>query len=79
MTFVGQYRGDRSNMLADVLIDKGQLQLQISGKKHALFAGTPLHFYQEGEFLKANFDSAVKPRKMVIENFFGVENFARIQ
>jgi predicted alpha/beta superfamily hydrolase len=78
MTFVGQYRGDTSNTLADVLIDKGQLQLQISGKKHALFASTLLQFYYEGEFLKANFDSAVKPRKMVIENFFGVEHFARI-
>jgi len=56
----------------DVLLDKGQLQIQIDGKRHPLFANTQLQFYQEGEFLNASFDSAVRPEKMIIEKFFGV-------
>jgi hypothetical protein len=47
----------------DVLLDKGQLQIQIDGKRHPLFANIQLQFYQEGEFLNASFDSAVRPEK----------------
>jgi predicted alpha/beta superfamily hydrolase len=79
LKFVGQYRGNEFNGLVDVLLDKGQLQIQIDGKRHPLFANTQLQFYQEGEFLIASFDSAVRPEKMIIEKFFGVESFSRIE
>jgi predicted alpha/beta superfamily hydrolase len=77
LQFVGQYRGTKSDDLVDVLIQKGQLQLHISDKKHLLFASTTHDFYQEGEFQQASFDSTTKPQKMIIENFFGVETFLR--
>ena len=79
LQFVGQYRGAKSNVLVDVLIDNKQLHVQMAGKKHPLFASTTLQFYQEGEFLHANFFPAVKPQKMIIENFFGIQNFFRVE
>jgi predicted alpha/beta superfamily hydrolase len=79
LQFVGQYREAQSNALVHVLIEKGQLYLQIMGKKHALFASDELQFYQAGELLKAHFDSAVKPQKMTLENFSGVEHFLRVE
>jgi predicted alpha/beta superfamily hydrolase len=77
--FVGQYRGSQSNTLAKVLLEKGQLHIQFDGKKHPLFASAELQFYQEGEFLNANFDSAMDPQKMTIKNFFGIKDFLRIE
>ncbi|MFQ3192749.1 MAG: putative alpha/beta superfamily hydrolase [Paraglaciecola sp.] len=79
LKFVGQYSGDASNALVDVLIVNGQLQLQIVGKKHALLAISPLQFYKEGEFLRANFDSAMSAQKLEIESFFGIEYFSRVE
>jgi hypothetical protein len=79
LQFVGQYRGSQSNTLAKVLLEKGQLQIQIDGKKHPLFASAELQFYQEGEFLNANFNSAMDPQKMTIKNFFGIKDFLRIE
>jgi predicted alpha/beta superfamily hydrolase len=79
LKFVGQYRADISNDIADVSIDNGQLYLQVVGKKHPLFASTQLHFYQEGVLLRADFDSAMLPQKLTIENFFGVEIFSRFE
>jgi predicted alpha/beta superfamily hydrolase len=79
LQFVGQYRGTKSDDLVDVLIEKGQLQLQISDKKHLLFASTTRNFYQEGEFQQASFDSTTKPQKMIIENFFSVETFLLVE
>ncbi len=79
LQFVGQYRGSQSNTLAKVLLEKGQLHIQFDGKKHPLFASAELQFYQEGEFLNANFDSAMDPQKMTIKNFFGIKNFLRIE
>jgi predicted alpha/beta superfamily hydrolase len=79
LQFVGQYRGNQSNTFAKVLLEKGQLQIQIDGKKHPLFASTKMQFYQEGEFLKAHFDSAIDPLKMTIINFFGIEDFLRLK
>jgi predicted alpha/beta superfamily hydrolase len=79
LEFTGQYKGNTSDSLVNVLIDKGQLHIQIGGKKHPLFASTQLQFYQQGEFLNASFGSAVKPQKMTIENFFGVQGFSKIE
>lgn len=77
--FVGRYRGEKSNVLVDVLKENGQLHLQIADNKHPLFANTELDFYQEGEFLQASFNSILNPNKMIIENFFGIENFSRVE
>jgi predicted alpha/beta superfamily hydrolase len=79
LEFTGQYKGNTSKSLVDVLIDNGQLYIQIGGKKHPLFANTQLHFYQEGAFFNASFDPVVKPQEMSIENFFGVQSFSRME
>ncbi|MEP1447404.1 MAG: alpha/beta hydrolase-fold protein [Paraglaciecola sp.] len=78
LTFIGQYRGNTSNTLIQVLSEQGQLQLQINGKKHPLFASSKQSFYQQGELLQATFDSAVKPQTLTVNRFMSVEHFSRI-
>ena len=78
LKFIGQYRGNTSNALIDVLFEEGQLQLQIKGKKHPLFASTEQRFYQQGELLQATFDSAVRPQTLTVNRFMSVEDFSRV-
>lgn len=78
MKFVGQYRGNTSNSLVNVLLVQGQLHLQIAAKKHPLLASTEYSFYQQGELLQVTFDSAVKPQTLAVNRFMSVENFSRI-
>tara|TARA_R110000751_G_scaffold15290_2_gene49342 strand:+ start:36434 stop:37516 length:1083 start_codon:yes stop_codon:yes gene_type:complete len=78
MSFIGEYRSSTSNALIQVLFDKGQLQLQINGKTHPLFASTEQSFYHQGELLEVTFDSGVKPQILTVNRFMSVENFSRI-
>lgn len=79
LQFVGQYRGSQFNTLAKVLLEKGQLQIQINGKKKPLFASTKLEFYQQGKFLNVSFDLVMEPQQLTIKDFFGGEDFLRIK
>ncbi len=76
--FEGQYQSDESNALVTVLFENDQLHIQIADKKHSLFASSQVDFYQEGEFMRARFYSIVKPQKMMLENFLGVEYFSKV-
>jgi predicted alpha/beta superfamily hydrolase len=78
LRFTGKYQSKQSKMLVEVLVEQGQLHMQIANKKHLLYASTEHSFYQEGEFLQASFDSASKPSKMTIESFLGDEEWLRI-
>jgi len=75
----GQYRSNTSKALVEVLVEKGQLHLQIGDKIHSLSASAPQQFYQQGAFLHASFESTVKQQNLTIENFFGVEVFSLIE
>jgi predicted alpha/beta superfamily hydrolase len=77
--FVGQYRGNKSNSLVNVLLELGQLHLQIVEKKHLLFASTEHNFYQQGELLEAAFDSATEPQTLTVNRFMSVEDFSRTE
>jgi predicted alpha/beta superfamily hydrolase len=78
LQFVGQYRNNHSKALVDVWVEEGQLTLQMAGKEHRLLASTQGHFYQQGQFLTANFDLHSPPLKMTILHFLGVEYFSRV-
>lgn len=78
LRFTGKYQSKQSKMLVEVLVEQGQLHMQIANKKHLLYASTEHSFYQEGEFLQASFDSASKPSKMTTESFLGAEEWLRI-
>jgi predicted alpha/beta superfamily hydrolase len=78
MKFVGQYRGNQSHSQIDVLLENGQLHIQMANKKHLLFASTEQSFYQQGALLQVDFDSAVKPQTLTINRFMSVEVFTRI-
>lgn len=79
LSFVGQYQSTHSNNLVNVLLDKGQLYLQMDERNHALLASTKVDFYQQGEFLQASFDSDDEAQKMTIKGFSGLEVFTRIE
>jgi predicted alpha/beta superfamily hydrolase len=77
MTFVGQYRGNKSHSKINVLLEKGQLHIQIADKKHLLFASTEHNFYQQGALLQVDFDSAIKPQTLTVNRFMSAEVFSR--
>lgn len=77
--FVGQYKSNTSNAIVNVLVEQGQLHIQFGAKKHPLLASAEHSFYQLGELLQADFNSSVKPQKLLISRFMSVDNFSRIE
>lgn len=77
--FVGLYRSKTTNILIEVLLQKGQLMLQLESNKHSLLASSVQKFYQLGERFEVVFDSSVEPQKLSLSRFMNVDEFFRIQ
>lgn len=76
---LGLYRGSKSHALAHVLLEHGQLLIQIGEIRHPVLASSQFDFYQQGEFFQATFDAVARPPKIKIETFLGSEEFLGVE